>query len=257
MASFEVLGEQKTMLSNLPLLRFTSIATILVAVDSLACIALWIAGGDSQYLENSVKQFSITQSTFDLACIAAVRCVVIIASYYYLEQFTIMRNTTSSQKQIKSTRLSLLCQTTIIVVSMASLVYSVVKGGFLVKMIIKKASIEMHITYKVLCITSVAFSLIEVVMGIISSYCIRRMVYKRGLSLLINQDHGDEKPAKKRVDLRRLIWMAKPVCNNDMDYALHLWIVMIIIVVVVIVIIVTIVIHPQCACAYGLHYSLN
>lgn len=214
MASFEVLREQKKTLSNLPLLRFTSVVSVLVALDSLACISLWIAGGNSRYLETNVEQFSITRSTFDLACIAALRGIIIIASYYYLEQFTIMKSSTiSSQKQVQSTRFSLLCQATIIIMSLASFIYSVVKGSFLVKMIVKKESIEMHITYKILCIVSVAFSLFEVIVGIVSSYCIRKMVRKRGLRLLINQDQGEEKPAKKTVDLKRLIWMARPVSN--------------------------------------------
>ncbi len=41
------------------------------------------------------------------------------------------------------------------------------------KMIVKKESIEMHITYKIFCIVAVAFSLFEVIVGIVSSYCIQ------------------------------------------------------------------------------------
>ena len=39
-------------------MRFTTLATVLVALDSLVTIGLWLAGGDSQYLENSVEEVS-------------------------------------------------------------------------------------------------------------------------------------------------------------------------------------------------------
>ena len=38
----------------------------LTAVNSLVCTVLWLAGGDSLYLEDSIKEFSFTHSTFDL-----------------------------------------------------------------------------------------------------------------------------------------------------------------------------------------------
>jgi len=211
MASLEVVRSRKTV-SHLPLLRFTSVVNVLVAMDSLTCIGLWIAGGDSLYLENNVREFSITRSTFDLACIAALRGLIIIASYYYLEQFIITRNSTSSlEKQLKSSRMSFFCQAAILITSLLSLGYSLVKGGLLIRMIWKKEAIVMHITYKILCIASVAFSVVELIFGGVSSWCVRRVVRERGLRLLINQDLDDEKPAKKKADLRRLIFLAKPV----------------------------------------------
>lgn len=216
MASFDVIGERKRSFSHLPLSRFTSVVCVLVALDSLACVSLWIAGGDSLYLESNVTHFSITQSTFDLACIATLRGIIIIASYYYLEQFIITRNSTRLQgKQTKNTRLSMICQALIIMVSCASLVYSVVKGGLLVKKIMEHESIEMHITYKVLCIVSVVFSLMEVFFGVVSSWCIRIMVRERGLRLLINLDLDDEQPVKKKADLKRLVVLARPVRKLD------------------------------------------
>ncbi len=94
---------RKKTLSNLPLLRFTSVISVLVALDSLACISLWIAGGNSRYLETNVEQFSITRSTFDLACIAALRGIIIIASQllpgtvYYNEEYSNFFAETSSE----------------------------------------------------------------------------------------------------------------------------------------------------------------
>lgn len=85
-------------MSHLSVFRFTGVATLLVALDSLACVALWLAGGDTTYLEDSVEDFSFTHSTFDLACIAAVRGVVLIACFYYLEHYSLMQVSVTNKK---------------------------------------------------------------------------------------------------------------------------------------------------------------
>lgn len=77
--------------SHLPLLRFTSLVTILVAIDCLTCISLWIAGGNSIYMEDSVMEFSFIHSTFDLACVSFLRCIVLIICFYYMEQYSLLR----------------------------------------------------------------------------------------------------------------------------------------------------------------------
>lgn len=199
-------------LAHLPLLRFTSVFTLLIALDSLICLSLWIAGGDSLYLEDNVKDFSFTQSTFDLACIAAVRGVIIIASMYCLEHFCLKKTSIGrSEKQLNSNRLSIFFQAAILVTAGLSLAYSVVKGSLLIKRICNHEVVKMHITYKILCVLSVAFSIVELLFGIISSWCLQRMIRAKGLRLLVNLDLDDEKPLKKKADLKRIMLLAKPV----------------------------------------------
>ena len=153
-----------------PLLRFTGIVTILVALDGLVCISLWIAGGDSEYMEDSVKDFSFTHSTFDLACISAVRCVILVACFYYLEQYSLLKVSVRQHDAIKgSNRMVKFCHVTILVVSGISAVYAVVKGSWIIRSILRKSwnstdqEINMHISYKVLCIVSVIFPLCEII----------------------------------------------------------------------------------------------
>lgn len=205
-------------MSHLPLLRFTSIATLLVALDSLACVALWVAGGDTTYLEDSVEDFSFTHSTFDLACIAAVRGVVLIACFYYLEHHSLMQVSVTSERRQKSSRmLSILCQFVILLVSFISLIYAVVKGGLILHQIVNKSwnvsskpELDMSITYKILCIVAIVFPALEIVFGV-SSWCfLRHMIRIRQLRLIINQQEGEDKP-KKKADLKRLTLLAKPV----------------------------------------------
>ena len=90
---------QRRTMSHLPLIRFISVAMLLVAVDSLVCIGLWLAGGDSLYLEDSVKEFSFTHSTFDLVVIAAVRGLVLFGCFYFLEHNSILSSSVKNESR--------------------------------------------------------------------------------------------------------------------------------------------------------------
>ena len=213
--------KRRTM-SHLPLVRFTSIAMLLVAVDSLVCIALWLAGGDSLYLEDSVKEFSFTHSTFDLVIIAALRGLIIFGCFYFLEHNSILSVSVKHDDSRKSLtqKFAILCQVVILLCSSVSLVYAVVKGGMIIHSIIKgtwtdvSKETEMHITYKILCITAVVFPLLEFGLGLVGLWFVRRMIRVQKLRLLVNLEEGDEnKPAspKKKANIKRIILTAKPV----------------------------------------------
>lgn len=206
-------------LSHLPLFRFTSTVIVLIALDSLICISLWIAGGDSLYMEESVKEFSFTHSTFDLACISSVRCVILIGCFYYLEHYSLLKVSVGEHdKQRISSRVAIFCQLVIYIVSGVSLLYSVVKGSLILRSMVQGTwndidkNLSMHITYKVLCVVSIAFPAIEIIFCILSSCCLRRMIRRNKLRLLVNLDEIDnEKPIKKKADIKRIVLLAKPV----------------------------------------------
>ena len=207
-------------LSHLPLFRFTTIATVIVAMDSLVCVSLWIAGGNSAYMEDSVKDFSFTYSTFDLACFAAVRGVILIACLYYMEHYTLVQiSVNKEENQITSWRIAILCRIGVLLVSSISFAYAVIKGGVIVHKIAtgtwdseSKADLNMHIAYKILCVIAVVFPLVEIGVGLASWFFMRRLTQVQQLRLIINGESEEEggKP-KKKVDLRRLAILAKPV----------------------------------------------
>ena len=197
-----------------------------MAVDSLVCIALWLAGGDSLYLEDSVKEFSFTHSTFDLVVIAAVRGVILVGSFYLLDRSSNLMTsiTEKNDRKSKTDQFVLMCQWStgiLLICCGVSLVYAVVKGGFIIHSIVLgtwsdvSIEIEMHITYKILCITAVAFPLLEFGLGLVSLWFVRKFIYVRKLQLLVNLEvDGDDvsRPApRKKVDIKRIILTAKPV----------------------------------------------
>ena len=216
--------KRRTM-SHLPLVRFTGIAMLLVAVDSLVCIALWLAGGDSLYLEDSIKEFSFTHSTFDLVIIAALRGLILFGCFYFLEHNSILSVSVKHDDSRKSLtqRFAMLCQAVILLCSGVSLIYAVVKGGMIIHSIIKgtwtdvSKETEMHITYKILCIIAVVFPLMEFGLGLVGLWFVRRMIRVQKLRLLVNLEEGDENkaaPPKKKANIKRIILTAKPVSHS-------------------------------------------
>ena len=111
-----------------------------MAVDSLVCSALWLAGGDSLYLEDSVEEFSYTHSTFDLIVIAVVRGVILVGSFYLLDRSSnLMTSVKDDDRKSRTDRFVLMCQLStgiLLICSGVSLVYAVVKGGFIIHSIV-------------------------------------------------------------------------------------------------------------------------
>lgn len=205
--------------SRLPFLRFTSIVIIFTALDSLICISLWIAGGDSLYMEDSVTDYLFTHSTFDLACISVLRGLVVTLSFYFLERYSLLRVSVGKHdKQRVGTRVVIFCLFLILLVSGLSILYAIVKGSLILKSILQgtwnnvDVELQMHVTYKVLCIVSIVFPMVEIILGILSLWCIQRMIRIKKLHLLVNMEEDDnQKPKKNKANIKRIILLAKAV----------------------------------------------
>lgn len=212
--------------SQLPSLRFTSAVTVFVALDCLLCVSLWIAGGDSLYMEDSVTEFSFTHSTFDLACIAFLRCIALVACFYYLEQYILLQPSGDSNQKIFHNQIVVLCQVGILLISGSSVIYGGIKGALILKSLLQGTwnnidqPLHMHLTYKVLCVTSIVLPGIEVFFGIVSSWSIKRMLRVKRLRLIVNMEEDDSrKQAKNKADIKRIFLLAKPVSiHHAHDY---------------------------------------
>ena len=204
---------RRRLLSHLPILRYTTLSIIIVALDSLLSISLWIVGGNSQYLENSVEHFSLYRSTFDLAVIAALRGLVLIGCLYYVEYYTLASVSTDSEPaRIVNRRLAWFCHGIIIIVSFATMVYAATKLTLvLLSMDLFRA---LHITYKVLFVVGVASPALELILGGLSFYFMWRLVNVQRLRLILQNGNGSSDAAtdpSKKADIKRLVVLAIPV----------------------------------------------
>ena len=217
--------KKKAKKNSLPWIRFTTVATIVVAIDSITCVALWIAGGNSKYLEDSVEDFSLVKSTFDLASLAAVRGVILIASLYLLER-AVIRDVSSSTTAKTARRTgrnyrgnyNIVLHVFILVTAFACICYAAVKGGFVIHEWSRGR--HMHVTYKVLCIAAMVFPLVELLLGAASFYYMRKLRTQQ-VMLIINEMEEQEdnvaatekKKSFRAANLKRLLLMAKPVSS--------------------------------------------
>jgi large-conductance mechanosensitive channel len=127
-----------------------------------SCLFLFsaISGGDSDYFIDSIKNFKIKHSVFDLALLAFVKVIIHSLALSILESVTLKLIDFPLKGSLHTT--SKLLHFLHIVLSFGSLVYTVVKGGFVLNEILHEETYErMHSTYNVLLICAVAFSLIE------------------------------------------------------------------------------------------------
>ena len=214
---------------SLPWIRFTSVVIFLVALDSLICVTLWLAGdgGSSKYLEHSVTEFSISHSTFDLALIAVARGLILVPCFYYLEHYSLLtvlaRGRTKRNSALKFSRI---CRALVFLTAAVSIVYIAVKGSFIIDQIVNSnwdsanPEIRMSISYKILCIVALVFPLLEVAISVASWFFLGRLVHIQQVQLLINAEEGEveeeeeEGGKKKKVDLKRLVLLAKPVSHH-------------------------------------------
>ena len=202
------------LLSHLPLLRYTTATIALVAIDSLISISLWIAGGTSAYLENSVEYFSIYRSTFDLAVVAAVRGIVLVCCLYYLEHYSLLTvSSKAEQTQLSSRRLAWLCHGIALVLPLSTMIYAIIKLC-LIALQWKQVGNQLHITYKILCVLGVVSPGVELALGIGSFYFMWRLTHVLRIRLILQEEDGSNgAEPKKKADIKRLMVLAIPVSN--------------------------------------------
>ena len=221
---------------NLPWIRFTTVVIFLVALDSLVCMILWLAGGTSSYLEHSVRDFSFSNSTFDLAALAVGRGLLLFACFYYLERYILLAVfARGRRRKLSSLRISRACRAGIFVVAVVSVLYVAAKGSYIIDRLRKGnwndagSETRMHVSYKILCVAALSFPVLEIVGGVASWYFLGKLVHVERVRLLVNAENGEEEEEeetggrKRKVNLKRLILLAKPVSglvslflrNND------------------------------------------
>ena len=192
-----------------PFCRYLTLVRLIFFADLVTSSALWLAGGDSQYLEDNVTKFQMNQSVFDLALIHILVSVSFIALYTELETLSIQAATRDDVNgKLKQRKLLFTILTFIFTIG--NLAYSITKCA-LIHLEHNKNQSNIHSTYYSLAIASVVFSGVEFVLFFMSI-----LVFKK-ISVRYARMHEDKMASdgkrddKKKADLGRLFSLAKPV----------------------------------------------
>lgn len=197
-------GEVKGGYYSLPTWRYTTMVQALLLLDLVSSATLWLCGGNSNYLEDSVKHFNIRDSVFDLAAIAFVKGSILFFVYPWLEHLSMKQIDHPYDKGLASRKCY--CHFLAIFLSVGSLAYSITKGVLIYEVRSEKEH-KLHPTYYALVISSVVFALLESVLSLSSFVAMRRLKVQR----ILHTPNDAEPSQRKKVNLGRLMTLAKPV----------------------------------------------
>ena len=209
--STDVSGEEakeKVGYYTLPLRRFTTIVQVLLLLDLVSSASLWLCGGNNDYLENSVEHFKFRDSVFDLATVAFLRCSILFFVYPWLESLSLKQIDQPYEKTLALRKCG--CHFLAIILTVGSLAYSVTKGVLIYEVRSEKEH-KLHPTYYALSISAIAFSFLEALFALYSFSAMRKLKVQR----ILHTPNDAESKKKKKVNLRRLMTLARPVslCN--------------------------------------------
>ena len=199
-------GEAKRGYYTLPSRRFTTVVQVVLLFDLVSSLALWLCGGNSNYMDNSVEHFKMRYSVFDLAAISFVKSSILFFVYPWLEHLSMKQIDHPYDRGLASRKCS--CHFLAIFLSVGSLAYSTTKGVLIYKVRSEK-EYKLHPTYYALVVSSVAFSLLESVFSLSSFVAMRRLKVLR----ILHTPNDADSTRKQKVNLRRLMTLAKPVSS--------------------------------------------
>ncbi|XP_064613238.1 uncharacterized protein LOC135477020, partial [Liolophura sinensis] len=200
---------------TLPTLRYTNFVRALTMVDGVVSVVLWLTGGNSDYFVDNILHFHYKQSVFDLALMASVKVILTFLIYWKLEEQTV--KLIDHPYEVTRRRNVRLLHTAALLAAIVFLAYCVTKGGIILNSFLNDpAFVPLHPTYYGLVISAPCFSLVELVVALLSFVAMRRLKLQRILHRF--NDEGQEldeegKPKKKSASIMRLVKLAKSECG--------------------------------------------
>lgn len=173
----------------------------------------FLLGGNTDYFVDNITHFHLKESVFDLALVSAAKVILHAPLISYLESVTYSQIQDPFNRSLNTVKHIL--HIVHIVFSLAVLGFSTTKGALILNAYLHNADyIVMHPTYNALVISAVAFTLVELGLFLFSYRAMKKLKVIRILHLY--NDDGQEvdkegNPIKKKVDIKRLISLAKPV----------------------------------------------
>ncbi|XP_071502591.1 uncharacterized protein [Diadema antillarum] len=193
---------------SMPFWRFSTLMRFFLLIDGTTCLVLWLTGGHTAYLESEVVHWTILGSAFELACLSLVRMLLLFYAFTQMEDYALAMLEQPFNASLTAWKRWTHIFT--IVFSLLGLAYSATKGGLVLNAILNFTDYTpMHITYNVLVIASVVFTLVELIASLAAPHFMRRLQLIR-IEHQIDEEEEKEKAPKPKADLARVLALAKP-----------------------------------------------
>ena len=186
---------------SLPFMRYNNLMRLTLLADGITCVTLWLAGGNSVDLRNSVFHFTMTTSVFDLACLAMARMILLFLIWTKLEDTAAILVGHPLRNELRRRKAMLLSIS--LLFTLAFMAYSLAKLIILYLPTSKMDREAMHSNYVACAIASVVFVLIECLLAIPANSFINRVGQYRNFN-----------GSKGKANLRRVLSLAKEVRRN-------------------------------------------
>ncbi|XP_077995855.1 uncharacterized protein LOC144449221 [Glandiceps talaboti] len=196
---------------TLPTVRFGRVAKLFFFLDAATCIALWLTGGHSKYMVNSITEWKITTSVFELACLSLLKLIILFPIFGKLEDIAMAQIEDPYNPLLKKRKAIMHVSTFIL--SLLSIAYTTTKG---VLILLNKSYEDMHVTYQACCIAAFAFSLLELLLCVLYPVFLRKLKILRVKHKLNDEGIEEDEDGKPKtpkaapVNLKRLLSLAKP-----------------------------------------------
>lgn len=190
-----------------PLCRFFTISAVFFLADMVCSTLLWLIHESGTEIKQSVTDFHVESSVFDLFILNIGRCLLLLLTFKMLESMTISAAQNGANNRIGRILMKLLTLITLL----GSIAYIVCKGVVVLKKYDKNEHVMNNVHYT-LCISSFSFAVIEFVLFLCYLYHLNRLRNQYYVSMSTDVDMGgSKKEEKKKIDLRRLLTLIGPV----------------------------------------------
>lgn len=178
---------------------------------------VYFLGGDTQYFEDNIINFKLTQSAFDLAVLAAFKAVALILISTTLETYSYRLIDSPFNRELR--RPVILLHIAIKVIPFGCLVFSIVKGALVLNAVLNDPEYDpMPAPIYAVCISFLCLTAIEFAFALWSGHAMRKLQQVRILHQF--NDMGQELDSNGRViqktpSLLKLFSLAKEVSFYD------------------------------------------
>ncbi|XP_065663835.1 uncharacterized protein LOC101241118 isoform X2 [Hydra vulgaris] len=184
-----------------PIVRLYSGFAVLLLADLVSSLFLWVSTTHIDELKSSIISFEIKNSTFDLACIGFFRGLLMIIILAKLENMTIA----ASQDGIKNEKPKKIISFFGFITFFGTFVYTAYKD---IIVLIDHKNSNKGVKFYALCISCFVFGTLELLVYVKFLYHLKQL--QRIYSCLRNEETTSNSPAKKNVNLPRLMKLTYP-----------------------------------------------
>ncbi|XP_064639027.1 uncharacterized protein LOC135494716 isoform X1 [Lineus longissimus] len=189
---------------TLPLVRYTTGLRCLALLDLVTVVVLWLAGGESSYLKESILRYNFLTSVFDVAAISTIKTIAIFIILEKLETISmvLLEQPFCFEKANKKFAYHIF----LLLLCLVPFMFFVIKGAFVLHNYLNSA-VTMHLQYNISLVSAVTFAALELLLAMGSHHFMKRLQLLR-IRHVVSYE-GPQSRQKKTANFIRFVLLLK------------------------------------------------